>query len=440
MSILIDSPLERVADVMRRHGARHVVFKLLANNDNSKQQVYFGGDFDVLRMIPHGDLVGSYSERDGVIFKAPLNFSWLHSSLSGSPMPAPGAQLIFYPRYPEVRMSGFLRGCIAGPNALMQPLSPEERVVRMPTPRCLILGICEDGRILGYVGAWESSYAIDAIGRIQAGSANNVASVFYELRPPLLNTRAALLQKLSQIRQMGAIPSCRLDASGVSIPYIAQNGAGYTLESMFGIVPNGRSEPDFLGWELKAHSGGAVTLMTPEPDSGSYSDCLQQFLIDYGRCGDIRRDFTGIHRNGVLRGKLTMRMEGYDSASGELTSPDGGLMLRDEADNLAAGWTFNKLISHWSKKHGQTAYITYSKGPGAGSQPSYSYGPDALLCQGADLKHFLGAIHQGTVYYDPGINQKVNASGKWISKKRSQFRVAWKNVGALYEQAEIVTI
>ena len=29
------------------------------------------------------------------------------------------------------------------------------------------------------------------------------------------------------------------------------NGGGYTLEALFGIVRNGISEPDFMGWEFE---------------------------------------------------------------------------------------------------------------------------------------------------------------------------------------------
>jgi hypothetical protein len=31
----------------------------------------------------------------------------------------------------------------------------------------------------------------------------------------------------------------------------APNCGGYTLEAELGITPNGYSEPDFLGWEVK---------------------------------------------------------------------------------------------------------------------------------------------------------------------------------------------
>ena len=142
-----ESPLEYVSKVMRRHGAKRVVFKLLANNDNSKQQIYFGSDFDVLRLIPHGDLVGEPTKDKGVMFKAQLKLSWIDIHDCVPPTPALGAQLILYPRYPEVRLSGFIRGSSLSPAKLMRPPTPEERLAREHMQRCLVLGICENDTV-----------------------------------------------------------------------------------------------------------------------------------------------------------------------------------------------------------------------------------------------------------------------------------------------------
>lgn len=425
---------------MHSLGASHVIFKLLANNDNSKQQVYFGGDFDVLRMIPHGELEGTFTESDGVIFKASLKLSWLSEDLQGTPSRAPNAQLIYYPRYPEVRMSGFLRGSQGAPNLLMQAPTPEERLSKLNTPRCLVLGICPDGEVIGYVARWGSLIALDATRRIESASANRVASVFFELRPPQPDSRQEIINRLSEIVSRGPIESCRLDANGNIIPYVAINSAGYTLESLFGITPNGYSEPDFKGWELKAHSGGALTLMTPEPDNGLYLSSLTKFLDAYGVISELRRDFTGRHLNEIRNQKtsLALTMEGYDPKTEEIIDADGGLTLRDPSGALAAKWSFNKLLTHWSKKHSQTAYITYKKFYSP-FKTAFQYGPEVLLCSGAEVKKFLSSLHRGVIYYDPGINQKY-LNQVWKAKKRNQFRVSWKNVALLYTNAELIRL
>jgi len=82
----------------------------LSPNDNSKNQPYFGGDLAVLNMLPAGELVAEQTSsekpsRSSTRFKAPLDFKWIDNS--GNIYPAPNAQLIFYPQYPEMRFSGF---------------------------------------------------------------------------------------------------------------------------------------------------------------------------------------------------------------------------------------------------------------------------------------------------------------------------------------------
>jgi len=434
---LVESPLEVVSRKMRRYGARRIIFKLLSHNDNSKQQIYFGGDFDVLRLIPHGELIGQPTSSDGIIFKARLNLKWIDMRTDAPPCPATGAQLILYPRYPEVRMSGFLRGSPLAPSGLMQPPTREERLARGDFQRCLILGICDDDSILACAGGWNGDLTQDALNRIADCSVTKVATVFYELEKYVENRRIMLLDKLRDIYRRGAVRSSRLDRDGTSMEYHARNGAGYTLEGLFGISPNGSAEPDYEGWELKAHGRGAVTLMTPEPDAGYYRESFEEFLIKYGRQTVSRRDFTGRHKMGVKnhRTGLTLRMEGYDPQLCEVVDPQGGLVLRDDRDNVAAGWTFNKLLSHWSRKHAQAAFVTYTV---LKRDVNYfQFGPKVHLAEGAGIQPFLNALHSNVIYYDPGINMKHNGV-KWIPKKRNQFRAASSNVGRLYEHSETV--
>lgn len=423
---------------MIHHGATKIIFKLLSNNDNSKQQVYLGGDFDVLRILPHGEMIGSTTARDGVIFKAPINLFWLsRSNLYELPEQAIGAQLIYYPRYPEVRLSGFLRGCKNAPSELMQSPTPEERDYRENMPRCLILGIREDRAILAYVAEWQSPVAHNAISLIRNNFVNKVASVFYEIESKHNQANNLLIRKLAEIYEMGPILSQRLTPHGYRVNYNASNAAGYTLESLFNIIPNGNSDPDFMGWELKAHSNGALTLMTPEPDTGIYRDDFHRFLHEYGRISESRRDFTGRHITNTkcITSSLTARMVGYDPLSAEIFDPNGGFLLFDYKGNVAAGWSFNKLISHWSKKHGKTAYVPYKKLIIA-DEPHYRYGPHVMLCQGAEVKNFLVSLYSGNIYYDPGVNQKNNGF-RWTTKKRNQFRVAWENIPPLYTESVI---
>lgn len=46
--------LPRIVGLMQSKGAKNVLIKPLANNDNSKQQIYLGGDFSALQALPSG--------------------------------------------------------------------------------------------------------------------------------------------------------------------------------------------------------------------------------------------------------------------------------------------------------------------------------------------------------------------------------------------------
>lgn len=434
--------LADVAGLMRRNGAETVIFKLLANNDNSKQQVYFGSDFEILRNIPTGDIYeDGYSEKKGAIFKASVPLSWV--DLNGNIEVADGTQFILYPKYPEVRLSGFVRGCGLAPGHLMQPPTKNEREHRLADNlrRCLVLGIRQD-RVLAYVSSWEDDLSREAAHRIESGDSELFTSVFYEYADghKTISTREKLIYRLAEIHHMGFIESCRLDKDGNRIPYVAQNSAGLTLESFFGITPNGRSEPDFLDWELKAHSSSVVTLMTPEPDTGSYRENLETFLGAYATSrSDEKINFASIHRMNELNAKssLTMQLMGFNPEKLEITDPKGGMMLMDQEGNVAAGWSFQKLLNHWKRKHTNTCYVGYQKD--VREVPYFSYGPEVRLCTGAGIKTYLSALSDSVIYYDPGINMKLK-DGKWKPKKRNQFRVKWKDVSSIYDETQDVIL
>ncbi|MCU8092598.1 MvaI/BcnI family restriction endonuclease [Shewanella sp. SM20] len=424
-----------ISEQMRKLGASRIFFKSLANNDNTKQQIYLGSEFDVIRSIPSGEIYADGISKKGPIFKAPLDFYWMDED--GNTDRAPNSQIILYPKYPEIRMSGFLAGTNRKlditPRHLMQPPTLEERAERMGMHRYLVLGVNKT-TIWAYCTSWEDELALELKQLVVDSKAKLVASVFYESVAVGKTSEEKLLDKLRAIYEGGPIESCRLQADGTKIPYKAQNGGGYTLEAQFNITPNGCADPDFMDWELKSHSGSVVTLMTPEPNTGIYIEHgLKTFLDCYAtRKQEERLDFASRHDVNKENSKtnLTMKMEGYDSKSGKITDPDGGLMLRDKDGKLAAGWSFDKVIDHWKRKHSNTCYVTYTANKD-NELPHYSYGPQVTLGQGTSLEHFLKSLYNCAIYYDPGINMKLE-SGKWKPKKRSQFRVKWKDINQLY--------
>nr|WP_205680251.1 MvaI/BcnI family restriction endonuclease [Brenneria salicis] len=193
----------------------------------------------------------------------------------------------------------------------------------------------------------------------------------------------------------GYIKSRKLDKTGRIIDYKAKNGAGFTLESFFGIIPNGKSEPDFLDWELKAHSGSVITLMTPEPNTGKYIEDIHLFMRDYASSKKEKRvDFASIHRVGDINEKtgLSLNLEGYNITKRKIEDPDGGLFLRNHSGVLVARWSFEKLLNHWKRKHAKTCFVSYESQDSCSGR-HYRYRPSITLATGAELEIFFCLSH-----------------------------------------------
>jgi MvaI/BcnI restriction endonuclease family len=437
------TPLTRLLDQMAAHGAARFYAKRLAPNDNSKNQVYLGGGFGALNIIPHGSVESDDSSRAGSVrdrAKAMVRFFWLDDE---GVKPAPDAQLILYPKYPEVRMSGFLRGAERAPNALMK--SRDEG-------RVLFFGICPDGRVLGQVVASDDPIARDFDAVASGLDATGVFLDLEKLRQGGTDPKQALLAALRRIHAKGWIASQKMGRAGVPELYSARNGGGYTLEAELGISPNGYADPDFMGWEVKQYgvsdftsyrAKSPVTLMTPEPTGGLYRDeGVDAFLRRYGyadKSGKTDRiNFGGIYasdRDFHADTGLALRMTGFDAATGKMTDVDGAIMLLARDDTIAASWDFRGIMAHWNRKHAKAVYVpSLMRDP----PPEYSYGPVVQMSEGTDVLLLLGAFASGAVYYDPGIKMERADTERPVTKRRSQFRVKHTGLEALYRSSTTV--
>ncbi|WOA54194.1 MvaI/BcnI family restriction endonuclease [Dickeya solani] len=433
----MDKKINILSGLMINNGAKRIIIKRLSNNDNSKQQIYFGSDFSVIKSLPIGNIISCGMSKKGAIFKASINWFWL--SFEGDKEQAHGAQVILYPKYPEVRLSGLIKGCAIAPSHLLQPPTKKEREDRLESNRYLIMGISEEA-VFSYISSWDDELSCELESLIENKEIHPVFSVFYEYYYELKNSKETLLRKLKDIHSLGFVPSQRLNKNGELIAYKAKNGAGFTLESLFNIKPNGSSEPDFMGWELKAHSGSVVTLMTPEPDTGLYVADIHDFMNSYSSSQKPERvDFASIHKMSIYNEKtgLTLNLEGYDFSKQEIVNPEGGLFLRDSNGKIAAGWSFSKILDHWKRKHSKTCFVHYSVRKS--EHPSYLFGPKITLADGSDIKKFMSALSASKIYYDPGVNIKYH-NGKAKPKKRNQFRMKWNDVGEVYDHIVNVTI
>jgi hypothetical protein len=424
-----DLNLKRIKQLMRASGVTQLYLKRLAENDNSKNQVYLGPDFTALNVLPTGDLVSDPEKPSRL--KAPLSFSWLSSE--GAITPAPNAQLILYPQYPEVRFSGFLKGSANAPSDVM--------TVR-ESGRYLFFGITAAGQILGFAASRNSALAKEV------DSLNFVPDTGVFSRIPLerfTDDRHLLLTELARIAGLGWINSKRLSSKGELLPCEASNCGGYTLEAELGIRPNGFSDPDFHGWEIKQHavtklsnpgSGGPITLMTPEPTGGVYVDKgIKEFIRRYGypdRTVADRRNFGGIHNTLKICAatSLALTLEGYDTGKRKITDFSQGISLIGTKGETAATWHYKDLLSHWTRKHALAAYVPSISRKDPVNQ--YQYGSIVRLAEGTEFSMFLNGVATGAVYYDPGIKIVDASSAHPVIKKRSQFRIRSASIPLLY--------
>uniref|UniRef100_UPI0035BE3B2F MvaI/BcnI family restriction endonuclease n=1 Tax=Gilvibacter sp. TaxID=2729997 RepID=UPI0035BE3B2F len=301
----------------------------------------------------------------------------------------------------------------------------------------------------GYVTAPNSEIASE-FSQMQHDSVHGVFSVI-EL-PKAKNNRMVLLNELKRIYDLGWITSKRLDANGGLLPCRAPNCGGYTLEAELGVTPNGYSEPDFMGWEVKQFGvanfnrtkSKAITLMTPEPTDGLYKAKGAEFFVrTYGYKDKLGRPdrlhFGGVHKVGEKHHltNLTMQLIGFDNESGKIRNSNGKIALLDENENETASWSFVSMLKHWNRKHNQACYVpSLSR---QSEEREYRYGNEIILGTGTDFPMFLSQMANGNIYYDPGIKLE-NISTEPKLKKRSQFRIKSGFLPNIYKKNEIVNI
>ncbi len=408
-------------------GAQRIFCKRLAENDNSKQQIYLGSNFEVLSFFAHGEIT-AFPELKEPNFKAALEYFWVDSNTVEK---AAGAQLIFYPAYPEIRLSGFLHGCVTAPSEHLRQIPRAQR--RGTDGRVLVFGTTVDGRTLVYLSAENSPLSHHLLEKFTKFPP---AGLFLELTLPVGSdqNKASVLEALRRIYSAGFHESCRRNKLGVVIPYNASNGGGYTLEALLGITPNGRSEPDYLGWEIKGHSSSRVTLMTPEPNGGFYGERgVKEFVERYGHAVDNGgMYFTGGHKVGVPceTTGMTLQVNGFDPTNPKLLDVGGAVRLIDSAGNEAASWAFAQLLTHWNRKHAFAAYIRYT------SQKlpiGYRYETPVLMGEHTDFNKYLNALCNGAIIFDPGSKVTNARTPQSKVKARSQFRINTRDLGLLYQ-------
>lgn len=148
---------ERLEDVLERLsglGATRFFFKALQENDNSKQQIYIAD-----RPASVGFLGAEWAiDAESSIPKASVDFYWVTPQEQSA---APHARVIYYPSYPEVRLSGLLLDSPLAPRSHMQPIPKSER--QGQDGRVLVLGASPTGTIYAHLATQNSPVSAQAI-------------------------------------------------------------------------------------------------------------------------------------------------------------------------------------------------------------------------------------------------------------------------------------
>lgn len=442
--------LATVFAMLKDNGATEVIYKMLPRNANSKNQVYLAPDLSQLGKIPSGEVTlhASTSQKNGgeeAVFRSALEFYWIGQN--GTPVRAPDAKLIFYSQYPEVRFSGFLKGCHNSPSSLYDKGKRGEEPGRI-----LVLGIGDGRKVYGITLPPEAPAARE----IQDYEPRDEYGVLWILPLPgesKVDGYLDLMSQLCTIHKRAWVPSTRLDKHDQLVPCRSSNCNGNTLESLLGIRSNGISLPDYRGWEIKArnvpHIGNpgtsVVTLFTPEPTTGVYADeTLGEFLRRYGypdtKGRPDRMNFGGVYRVNAAanhRTGLRMVLDGFDPETKKYAA-NGAVRMLDRLDREAMAWPFVKLMDHWKTKHAHAAFVPCQQR--LKPEREYCFGRNVLLGEGAEFGLFLNSVHEGKVYYDPGIKLEAASTDAPTGKKRSQFRVSSRDLPALYMSTRVVDV
>lgn len=441
--------LAQLQILLRGQGVRTAYVKLLSpKQDNDKNQIYLGGGLDgVTNLFPATIEVRSASastaKRKSAVGKpkleARVDFAWLGGN--GTRYDAPNTKIIDYFQYPEVRMSGFLNGCEAGPDALRR------RMLGDFGRRILVMGTAADGKVVGVVLTERDDPLVADFPDLPLVAARGVLRVLIVDGEAGAEPAELLRHELSAIVR-GGWHSSRINRGGRIEPFAGSQGGGYTLEALLGVEANAKKAPDRHGFEIKSFSGSRISLMTPTPDLGFQgAHNFREFMERYGHPavnGDGSRRFTGLHKSGTVNAKtgLELRLTGYDRENDKFGDTAGVTvqLYHVETDEVAAAWSLEKLANCWNAKHANALYITFKSREGDGGLAEYQYSPTWVQGRGTDVWRLLRAIDRGIVFYDPA--DTIYADNR--AKVRPQWRINSSQLpqamALLYAETSTVTV
>jgi len=451
------SKFQEVEKIFSSEGIYKIyVRELQEKQDNTKNQIYFGTG-SVLNLLPCEIKKGSESiskskkksfEGKNKI-EAKLDFYWFNNK--GDLYNAPNAQLIFYFQYPEVRLSGFFKGCGIRADCLRR--ENQANYGR----RILIIGIKDNSKIVALVLNEKDHPVVLDFPDLRKDESvdiflsHNIQSTnkFYSASP-----YEELIERMSEISGKWHASKRLINRDDGPIPFAGNQGCGLTLEALLGIEMNSSKKPDFKGIEIKSYKkGGSISLMTPQPDAGERAKLsFRDFMKEYGWNSSNPKHlgrivFTGPFRIGQINEKkgFDLRINGFDNLKNKFFSDQIFVGLYRIRDNqLVASWSGQKLLEHWIKKHSEALYVQYESryitNQSGKKEQQYLYNGKCLYGKGTSIINFFNALAQSLVVYDPADEIYENGTPKSRSQWRVNVSTFEKKMNVFYDYYEEINL
>jgi len=455
--------LHQVTDLLKILACERILIKKLGKNNNDKQQIYFHHDASLLNAV--FDMTFSTREKSQSnkrkgsikgkrILSATFNsFHWL--GIDNSLHRVNSCKGVLYAQYPEVRLSGFK----AETGFMPQSMSIDFAKANPEIPRYLAIGATHDGKATAIMIV-NPSHEFKREFLSLPFFANSKICRVLEIEQEAGSHK--LLTLLKQRIGSKSIKGCRLDADGNTVPFTGTQVHGYTLEHELGIRTNASKDGDIFGIELKCFTSKKLTLFTPEPDGGLYSQSFPDFMQKYGYEKEAVYRLTGLHRAGSVSEKsgLSLRVlctpKGSESEELENYDPDKPLahqlenlmvVLADDDENIAASWSAERLLNNWGVKHNESVYVParvtdneVQEEYDAGYTRKVHFGNQVLWCKRTSLERMIRSIASGVIFLDPA--PKFDPDNPKNNKRRSQWRInnIYRDSQHLYEEVREVDI
>ena len=472
--------LAEIKSILARHGCVRAIVKKLARNNNDKNQIYIHHDLSLLNSIfdLNFELRGSStSKKDNKTLGKNIpsavfnNFFW--SSRDGGLYKLRGCKAITYLQYPETRLSGF--ATIEG--LMPKSLSVEFTKANPTSGRYLVMGALRDGTAIGMQLIDPDEQFAAEFSDLNGLAGSKICKEFtvfngqtdtekqFDNMTDIALDDSARLKKLLIERVAGkTLKGVRLRPDFVTVPFNANQAAGYTLEHACGIPSNSKGAGDYHGIELKAFSR-TVSLITTEPDGGMYKDSWNCFMREFGYLSGNAIRVGGTHRvnmrdekhnftmvilcNPIIKrnGKASVENEVLFDPFRSFNEQINGLrvVLKSSSGKIAASWSIEHLMNNWGPKHTEVVYVRARQNSNSveaeiiqGYKKKVTFEGEVIWCCKSQIKDFIHALHNGTIFLQPA--HKLVPAKLSDNKRRTQWRSnnIYKAVLELYASSEIL--